>query len=238
MTITPERSLADQVMEYVRRAVLRGDMTIGEWYSVYQLSEELGISRSPVRDGLLRLEEAGLISFARNRGFQVVETQAREVAEIFALRLGIEPAAAYRAALHHTEEELAEATSVMMTMAECAKIGDDEGFFRLDQILHELIMQMGRSQRAVKLIAQLRTHTHLLGASTAGDSRSLQDILDEHSPILEAIRQRDASQARCLMHHHLGMTGRLLLGQALRRQGSANNEADVEAIWAEHTEGL
>lgn len=237
MTVKRERSLTDQVMDYVRDAVLRGDMSADKWYSVYQLSEELGISRSPVRDGLLRLEEAGLVAFARNRGFQVVETRAGDVAEIFSLRLGIEPAAAYRAALHHTTDDLAETDALVTAMAESAQNGDEEEFFRLDRILHELILQMGRNRRAVKLIAQLRTHTRLLGASTAGDSRSLQDILDEHAPILKAIRERDAAGAYSSMHHHLGVTGRLLLAQALRRQGSADSENAVEAIWTKHTGG-
>lgn len=237
MTVQRERSLTDQVMDHVRDAVLRGDMSTDGWYSVYQLSEELGISRSPVRDGLLRLEEAGLIRFTRNRGFQVVETRAGDVAEIFALRLGIEPAAAYRAALHHTTDDLAEADALVVAMAESAQVGDEVEFFRLDRVLHELILRMGRNRRAVKLIAQLRTHTRLLGASTAGDSRSLQDILDEHAPILGAIRERDAARARATMHDHLSVTGKLLLAQALRRQGNSDDPAAVDKTWADYTAG-
>ena len=101
--VAPARSLTDQVMDFVRESTLDKTMVTGEWYSVYQVSDQLGISRSPVRDALLRLEEAGLIRFTRNRGFQIVETKPSDVAEIFALRLGIEPAAAYRAAQLRTE---------------------------------------------------------------------------------------------------------------------------------------
>ena len=91
---------ADSVVDYVREAIQSRAMKPGEWYSVTQLAEEMGVSRSPVREGLLKLQEAGLVRFAKNRGFEIVETGASDVAEIFAIRLGLEPPAAYLSLIH------------------------------------------------------------------------------------------------------------------------------------------
>ncbi|EEW49188.1 FCD domain protein [Corynebacterium efficiens YS-314] len=229
-----QRSLTEQVMDYVREATLDKTMVTGEWYSVYQLSEQLGISRSPVRDALLRLEEAGLIRFTRNRGFQIVETRPSDVAEIFALRLGIEPPAAYRAALLRTDEQLHAAYETVDRMTASMEKQDEEEFFVHDRILHEQIMIMGQSQRGAGLVEKLRGHTRTLGASTAGSKRTLADILREHEPILEAISRGSAEIARASMREHLQVTGRLLLEQAVEKAG----EGDVDIIWEQHTVGV
>lgn len=232
--VVRDRSLTDQVMDFVRDSTLNQNMVTGEWYSVYQLSEMLGISRSPVRDALLRLEEAGMIQFTRNRGFQIVETKPSDVAEIFALRLGIEPPAAYRAALFRSDEQLELADKTVMHMSLAMENNDEEEFFFHDRALHEQIMLMGHSHRGVELVEKLRGHTRILGASTAGSKRTLADILEEHEPILEAIRRGSAEIARASMREHLQVTGRLLLEQAVEKSAGG----DVSEIWDQYTSGV
>lgn len=231
--VSHNRSLTEQVMDYVRRSTMDGTLATGEWYSVYQLSDQLGISRSPVRDALLRLEEAGLVRFTRNRGFQIVETRPSDVAEIFALRLGIEPAAAYRAATERTEEQLELAEAIVARMSTARDADDEDSFFIHDRALHELIMRMGHSARGADLVERLRSHTRILGPSTAKSMRTLSDIHAEHEPILAAIIRRSPEMARAAMREHLHITGRLLLAQAITRSGG-----DMEEIWARHTAGV
>ncbi|MGW0201118.1 GntR family transcriptional regulator [Nonomuraea sp. NPDC003201] len=91
------RSLAEQVISEVRRAVHTGAMVPGRLYSVYQVAEQLNVSRSPVREAMLRLAEAGLVQVERNRGFRVVLPHPREIVEIFGVRLALELPAARRA---------------------------------------------------------------------------------------------------------------------------------------------
>lgn len=233
-----QRSLTDQVMDYVRESAGDGTMTTGQWYSVYQLSELLGISRSPVRDALLRLEEAGLIKFTRNRGFQIVETQPSDVAEIFALRLGIEPPAAYRAATNRSREQLAAADELAHQMSAAAQAQDQDTFFLLDRKLHELILHMGQAFRGAELVDRLRGHTEILGASTAGSQRTLKDIFIEHQPILEAIRSGNATAARAAMYQHLQTTGRLLLEQTVEKLKDKESRPHPEEIWDRHAAGI
>lgn len=229
-------SLTEKVMDYVRDGVAQGTMVPGQWYSVYKLASELDISRSPVRDGLLRLEEAGLISFTRNRGFQIVPTNPADVAELFALRLGIEPPAAYRAARQRTPAQLAEAHRLVEAMTQAAGRGDERTFFAHDRALHHQILVMGGARRGVAIVDRIRDNTVLLGHSTAGRSRSLADILAEHQPIIEAIERGDGLIAAAAMRSHLGSTGRLLLAQAAHTAGL--DEQATATIWADYTAGL
>ncbi|WP_018296812.1 GntR family transcriptional regulator [Corynebacterium lubricantis] len=228
-------TLADTVVDHVRKAILSGTMRPNEWYSVTQLAGELGVSRSPAREGLLRLEEAGLIRFSKNRGFQVIESDPSDVAQIFAARLGIEPPAAYRAAKYRTEEQLAESDKLVAAMGEEVEVGNTEEFFAKDRSLHSLIMEMGHAYRGRELVNRLRVQTRMLGHSTAGATRSLQDILDEHRPILEAIRNQDPQRARDEMHKHVTITGRLLLKQAVIKGGGDDGEAEV--LWERYASG-
>ena len=228
--------LADEVVRYVREAVASGAMVPDEWYSVAQLADDLGVSRSPVREAMLRLEESGLVRFAKNRGFQVNKTGPAEVAEIFAVRLGMEPAAAYRAAMWRTDDQLRLVAEEVSAMQRLAVAGDEDGFFAHDRALHSLILEMGNARRGERVVEQLRTITRMLGHSTAGKSRSLEDILAEHEPVIDAIRNGDAGGARDAMHEHLTATGMLLLHQAWDQPGG---DADlVEAFWKKHVSDL
>ncbi|MCT1433500.1 GntR family transcriptional regulator [Dietzia maris] len=226
-------SLAKQVMEYVRAAVISGDMNPGELYSVYRLAEVLQVSRSPVREGLLRLEEAGLIRFERNRGFRVVPTTPSDVAEIFSIRIALEVPAARRAA-QAEDRHVAKLTDVREGMREAARAGDDELFFELDRELHDAILAASGARRAREVVERLRISTRLLGASTVRTHRGYEDICREHDPIVDAIIGGDSESAGRAMESHLVSTGQLLVAQVLDRTGEAD---DAAALWERLTEG-
>src|SRR6476659_6013932 len=88
----------EQAVTAIRAAIDDGRMKPGVKYSVYQLAEALGVSRTPVRDALLRLEEVGLIRFEARQGFRILLPDPGEIAEIFAIRLALELPAVARAA--------------------------------------------------------------------------------------------------------------------------------------------
>lgn len=234
----PEHSqtLSSQVMDYVRDSVQSGTMDTESWYSVYQLAEKLEISRSPVREGLLRLEEAGLIEFVRNRGFRIIETKPEEVSEIFALRLGIEPKATARAARLRTEQQVSAMKELLELMSKAAEKNNESEFFHWDQLLHEQILAAGHSSRGAKILAQLRAHTRILSDSTVREFRTLAQVHSEHVPIVEAIEAQDAELAANEMTAHITATGRLLLRQAIVSSNKNNEDAvdldsEVDRIW-------
>lgn len=233
---------ADAVVDYVRGAIQSGAMKPEEWYSVAQLAEALGVSRSPVREALLKLQEAGLVRFAKNRGFEIIETGASDVAEIFAIRLGLEPPAVYRAARLRTPEQLADVYRLMAEMQRCADKGDETEFFGYDRALHVQLYVMSGSRYGQGVMERLRDITGILGHTTAGTSRTLHDILNEHRPIIEAIIAGNPLEAAATMREHLTITGKLLTRQALladidEEQGELADSLiteKVEAVWSNH----
>lgn len=224
----PESSLTGKVMNRVRAAVMAGEMKPGELYSVYQLAETLDVSRSPVRDAMLRLEEAGLVRFERNRGFRIVQPRPEDVAEIFAVRLALEVPSAKRAALLSSGELVLALRQEMTLMIEATTADDEAQFSQHDQRFHDLIIEASGNQRIRDMVNRLRTSTRILGASTAGVDRTLVDIAHEHSPIVEAISQGDGAAAAAAMHAHLSHTGRLLVHQNIKKLGL---ELDGDEVW-------
>ncbi len=201
-------SLADAVVDSIRAGVVAGELVPDRTYSVYQLAEVLDVSRSPVREALLRLAEAGLVEIERNRGFRVVLPRASDILEIFEIRLALEPDAARRAAEHASDDEHATIRAAFEALG--AAVHDEDRFWVADQHLHDCLVRAGGNCRAAAIIERLRATTALLGPPTTTAGRTLPEICDEHEPIVAAVLARDGAAAERAMRHHLEHTGRLL----------------------------
>jgi len=225
------RSLAEDVMERVRDAVYEGQLTPGVLYSGYQLAEELGVSRSPVREALLRLAEVGLVRFERNRGFRIVLPSPQEIAEIFAIRLALELPAVRRVAGAPHPALQAQLRQELSNMERSATAGNGSLFSVQDQRLHDLVLAAAGNTRARTIVNDLRDTTRLLGATSADRSRSLPDIHAEHRPVVEAILRADPAAADRALRWHLVHTGKLLVEQVAREHSDPRS---TDQIWAEH----
>ncbi len=208
-------SLADAVVDAVRAGITAGELVPDATYSVYQLADVLGVSRSPVREGLLRLAEAGLVRIDRNRGFRVLTPQARDIEEIIDIRLALEPPAARRAAEQATDAQHAEIRAAFEAMGTALGEGstataDEARFWVADHAVHDTVMRAGGNQRAAAIIDRLRATTALLGPPTTAAGRTLAEIRDEHEPIVTAVLHRRGADAEQAMRHHLEHTGELL----------------------------
>ncbi len=219
-------TLASTVEARVRDWIRDGTLERGELYSVQQLSDWFETSRSPVREGLLAVAEAGLIEFTRNRGFRIVVPGARDVAEIFGLRLALEPPAAHRAASTRTDADACALARSVESMEKAADRADPATFAAEDQRLHQQIMRIAGNGRAARVIESMRDATRVLGPSTAGRSRSLHEILGEHRPFVDAIIAHDAADAERSMRRHLVATGHLLV-----RQCYDDGDSDAFVLW-------
>ncbi|GAB7045293.1 GntR family transcriptional regulator [Catenuloplanes indicus] len=215
LSLPPEApTLADAVARAVRDGVAAGQLVPDTTYSVYQLAELLGVSRSPVREGLLRLAEAGLVEIRRNRGFRVLPPRVADVEEIIGIRLALEPDAARRAAVDGTDEAHAAVRAALDEMAGAAARGDERAFWAADRALHDLLLRAAGKPRTAAVIDGLRSTTALLGPPTTASGRTLAQIHAEHEPVVAAVLARDGDAAFTAMRAHLDATGALLVQRA------------------------
>lgn len=219
--------MADDAAVRIRGWLYDGTIRRDAFHSVPEMAERLGMSRSPVREGLLRLAEAGLIEFVPQRGFRPVRPSGQDIAEIFALRLALEPPAAAHAAREGKDRSrvVRELRAQLARMRTAATAGREADFGAADERLHALILECSGSRRLVSLVAELRDTARLIGANTAGRSRSHLDVLEEHEPFVDAIADGDPARAAMSMRRHLIDTGRLLVAQA-------HDDGDTHAWYA------
>ncbi|MET8152896.1 GntR family transcriptional regulator [Actinoplanes sp. NPDC049668] len=212
---TDAHNLADAVARAVRDGVAAGELVPGTTYSVYQLADLLGVSRSPAREGLLRLAEAGLIEIHRNRGFRVLPPGPHDIEEIVEIRLALEPPAARHAAERGTDEQHRTIRSALDEMATAAARGDDASFWPADRALHDLLLRASGRHRTAAVVERLRSTTALLGPPTTASGRTLPEIHAEHEPVVTAVLARDGAAAEAAMRTHLEATRDLLVRNLL-----------------------
>ncbi|WP_210495867.1 GntR family transcriptional regulator [Patulibacter sp. SYSU D01012] len=206
-------TLTARVAEQVRDAIADGRLQPGMRLSVPQLAEQLGASRTPVREALLLLESQGLVRFERNRGVRILETPLHDLEEIFTLRLLLEVPATRRATTLVGADELAALREHLATMRAHAGEDDETAFMAADRRFHDVLLRAAGNRRLADQVVNLRDLVRFLGASTAGRSRTLTTILGEHEAILAAVEARDADAAAAAMRAHLLATAGLLLAQ-------------------------
>jgi DNA-binding GntR family transcriptional regulator len=219
-------SSSERVFELLRASIVSGNLAAGSQHSVYRLAEELEVSRTPVREAVLRLADLGLVTIERNRGMRVRGVSVDDVRYVFELRLMIEvPAVAYAAAA--AGDELVETLEAELeAMQRCADTMDEVRFTLHDRALHAAFAAPLGNPRVLAELARLRDTVQIRGVSTIGRSRQMAAIASEHEPIVAAIRTRDAESSRMAMWTHLVHTGTLLMDQV-------SGSADIDDGWAD-----
>jgi DNA-binding GntR family transcriptional regulator len=212
-TLDEGAGLVRQAAAALRDAISTGELVAGSLYSVNQVATMLGISRTPVREAILGLVDGGVVQVERNRGFRVVVPDDQRVADIFDLRLMLEVPAARRAVESSSNALTARLEAAFNAMLLAASDDDETAFVGHDRSFHAAILEAAGNELLLTVVAGLRDGILTLGASTAGRSRSLRAIADEHGPLLLAVRAADANAAEAAMREHLEHTRALLLSQ-------------------------
>lgn len=206
-------SATERVFVTLRQSILSGEMEPGSQHSIYRLADELGVSRTPVREAVLRLADAGLVSVERNRGVRVRGVSVEDVLDVFELRLLLEvPAAGYaaRAADDAQRDRLRDG---LAAMTRAARDDDAAAFDEADRAVHRAIHEAAANERLADVVRSHRSSIQARGASTVHRSRGPEQILAEHVPLVEAICAGDAVAARRHMRTHLLHTAELLAAQ-------------------------
>lgn len=211
---SPEQvSLTERVHDELRRAILAGELEPGSLHSVVEIAARLGVSRTPVREALVRMASHGVVRFERSRGVRILQVSTKDIEEIYSLRLLLEVPSAHRAALELTEERLAAVDASFEGMRRACEAGDESTFQKHDIAFHEGILEGAGNHRVTEVVANTRTQMLDRGLSTT-HARTLWDILAVHERIRDALLARDADASALAMRDHLLETTRMLIAQS------------------------
>lgn len=192
-------TIGTQVVQELRRRILSGQYSVGEKLQQELIADELGVSRSPVREALGQLEAEGLVVLTPQKGAQVAPLLASEIAELFELRAMLEPHLLTLAIPHLTEADLEAAEAVIAEMADITLDGWSDANWRF----HEWLYAPADRPAQLKIIR--RTHEtigryiRMQVLATNGRTQANQ----EHAKLLDACRLSDTTKAVKLLRRHI-----------------------------------
>lgn len=196
-------SLRSKVFSQIENDILNGKYKPGDNLIETKLSEELGVSRTPVREAIRQLELEGLVQTIPNKGAIVKGITLRDVEDIYTIRMMIEGLAARWAAQKITDGELAELKEAVELEEFYTIKNDSEHLMMFDSRFHDIIFKASKSK---PLMHMLRTFHHYVqrarNISMSSPERARM-VLEEHRQILEAIESRNAEKAEMLTYQHV-----------------------------------
>lgn len=195
------RSLAEVACDEIRRAIREGRAPTGAHLTEMELAGWLGMSRTPVREAMRRLESEGLLLNQPFRGALVMRLDVEDMQQMFAVRELLEPAAAAACALRATGPEIAALREVLGQEAKV--LGNPAALIPLNRQFHDLILEAARNQFLKKAIAAVYALIPLLGDSNLLDEPHARAAHLQHLAILDAIEARDAAGAESLARSHV-----------------------------------
>ena len=215
--------LREVVCETLRDAVRRGVLKPGERLMEIQLAEELGVSRTPVREAIRKLEMEGYVIMMPRRGTYIADLSIRDINEVFEIRTSLESLASGLAAERITEDELEKLQRLLVQIGTHIKSGDMESIVRTDTEFHDLLYQASRNTRLVGIISNLREQLTRFRTTSMSFPGRLKATLEEHRNIVEAIAQGDEKAARKAAEHHMEKSEQTLLTSMKEKEKNSKN---------------
>ena len=203
--------LREVVCESLREAIRSGVLKPGERIMEIQLAEELGVSRTPVREAIRKLELEGYVVMMPRRGTYVASMSIRDINEIFEIRTALESLSNGLAADHITDDELEHLQRLLVIIGGYIKEGNIEKIVETDIEFHDLLYHAARNERLVGIISNLRdqlTRFRTLSMSYPG---RLEETLAEHRLIVDAIASGDRKAASRAAERHMENSEKTLL---------------------------
>lgn len=204
--------LSDEAAAFVRELVLTGQLKAGEFVRVDRVADELDMSVTPVREGLLALRGEGFLDLAPRRGFVVAALSEDDVRDLFWVQAQIAGELAARATERVTPEQLKELESLQEDLTKALDGGDLDKVERCNHAFHRTL---NLAAGAPKLTWFLRTATRYVPNRFYHRVGGWPDAsMHDHAAILDGLRARDAEAVRAAMEEHINHAGELLIDHA------------------------
>jgi DNA-binding GntR family transcriptional regulator len=197
------RKMTDWVWEELRAAIVELRLRPGEPLREAALAEQLGVSKTPLREAFARLEQEGLVETTSFKGAVVTGYSERDLREIYELRALLEGAAARSAADGSTEETVRQLGDLVDRSRRVRDAGDLTSLAALLGDFDEVVYSHVTNDRIAALVNNLRAHLTRIGKLTEGIPGRVEASVEEHAAIVEAIAARDPDEAERLMRVHI-----------------------------------
>lgn len=195
--------LRDVVFNTLRQAILKGELKPGERLMEIALAEKLGVSRTPIREAMRKLELEGLVVMIPRRGAQVANITEKDLNDVLEVRIALENVAIEKACTRMSEEDMGRlwlaAKEFEHTMAE----GNLVRLAEADVAFHEIIYRASDNKRLNQVLNNLREQIYRYRVEYLKEEETRNVLVKEHEELTKAIRERDVKKAQEISFCHI-----------------------------------
>lgn len=216
--IQNHRPLREMVYEELKMQILTGAIIPGTRMMEVELAKEIGVSRTPIREAIRKLEKEGLVTIEPRRGAYASQISTEDMVDILEVRQNMEGLAAFFAASRMTPEQLEELKEVSELYNEAVKTGEMEEMIKHDTRFHRIIVESCNNKILVKMIEQLQELVLRFRYIYYDNFKRAENMPDEHYEILHAIETGDADAARYAADVHIDRLKQLVINEDVQQK--------------------
>lgn len=195
--------LRDVVFNTLRQAIITGEFAPGERLMEISLANRLGVSRTPVREAIRKLELEGLVIMIPRKGAQVARITEKNLRDVIEIRTVLEEFAAVLACERIDQVGLHDLRQAHEDFIRSVENGDILDIVDKDETFHDTIFRATNNDRLISIINNLREQFYRYRMEYVKDIRQRSNLVEEHRELLDAISSRDSIKAKELMKTHL-----------------------------------
>lgn len=195
--------LRDVVFITLREAILRGELEPGERLMEIALAQKLGVSRTPIREAIRKLELEGLVTMTPRKGAVVAKITFKDLKDVLEVRKNLEELAVELACSRATEEDIIEMKKLHQEFIETLEQDDLTIIAEADVKFHDFIYGMADNKRLIQILNNLREQMYRYRLEYIKDDTMRFNLDDEHAMIIDAIENKDVAKAKEYINIHI-----------------------------------
>ena len=219
--------LRDVVFNTLRQAIITGEFAPGERLMEIVLAERLGVSRTPVREAIRKLELEGLVVMVPRKGAEVARITEDSLKEVLEVRCALEKLAVVLSCQRITEEGKEKLKKAHEDFVESVPTKDILEIATRDEAFHECIFELTNNKRLLQIVNNLKEQMYRYRMEYVKDIAYHEDLVREHEQLLEAILSGDEEQAESIMNNHIHKQEEIIL-KNIHQQEAENKADDLE----------
>ena len=203
VTMNEYLPLRDVVFNTLRQAILRGELKPGERLMEIQLANKLGVSRTPIREALRKLELEGLVNMVPRKGAEVADITEKSLRDVLEVRKALEELSVQLACEKITEEEIEELKRVAERFKDTLDDQDVTKIAEADVAFHDVIYTETDNQKLILLLNNLREQMYRYRVEYLKKEEAYPQLIAEHEELIDNISKRNKEEATRIMCEHI-----------------------------------
>ncbi len=210
--------LRDIVFKTLREAIITGDLQPGERLMEIKLANELGVSRTPVREAIRKLELEGLVIMTARKGAEVAPINEKDLREVLEIRKALESLACVLACKNVKDLNIRKLKAINGEITKAIEAENIELITKKDVEFHEMINTLTDNNRLIQMLHQLKEHIFRYRFEYIKEMKNKHAIVDEHDRIIEALSRKDAEAASKEIELHIEIQEKYILNTLIKEE--------------------